>query len=164
MESAHLNELVEILNQEVDLLLRLHSTLCAQQQALVEDRVDRVTSSVEEQIEILNLIGQIEERRRSILASYSGEDEVENIKIDNLIDSAPDHLASRLSAIKKALKEVIDAIGKVNTQNGMLINQSLSYINNTIRLVAGEDQGSAVYTQDGDLTCATGHIAINRTI
>ncbi len=164
MEIARLNDLVTILNEEVDLLARLHSTLLAQQQALVDGDVEQVTATVEEQIEILRAIGAIEEKRTAILASENHEGDVTKLKLDHLIDAAPDYLASELSRTKQALKNVLDAIGRVNTQNGMLINQSLAYIDNTIKLVAGEDRTSAVYTPQGDVKRTTGHIVINRTI
>ncbi len=164
MEDVELSHLIEILNQEVELLERLHGVLVSQQEALVAGDVEGITTSIEQQIDILNRIGTIEERRKQLVEAYASIDEDSSIKIDQMIEIAPDYLASRLKRIRSSLKEVIEAIGKVNAQNGMLINQSLAYIDNTIKMIAGEDDSSKVYTPNGELTCSTGQIAINRTI
>ena len=163
MKTAELADLVELLSQEVDLLEKLHSVLVSQQEALVEGDVERISALVEEQISVLNLVGEVEARRKALLAAC-GSDEGKPIRIDALIDIAPDYLATRLSSIRTALREVIEAIGKVNSQNGMLINQSLAYIDNTIKMIAGEDQTSTVYTPNGEVTRNTGQIAIDRTV
>ena len=48
--------------------------------------------------------------------------------------------------------------------NNMLISQSLSYIDRTLKMIAGEDPTSKVYTSTGELKCRTGRIAMDRKI
>ena len=69
-----------------------------------------------------------------------------------------------LGDLREALREVIEAIGRVNRQNDTLIRQSLSYIDRTLKLVAGEDAASTVYTLNGEVKCPTGQIVLNRTV
>jgi flagellar biosynthesis/type III secretory pathway chaperone len=165
MEEEALEQLIAILGRETDLLQELHTLLAAQQQALVRNDVEDIKQSVEGQIATLSEISKLERERVSLLgAIHSGEaDDRGDVTLSHLIEVAPEH-GGRLREVRTALKDVLDAIGTLNKHNGMLINQSLSYIGKTLRTIAGEDTSSTVYTSDGDLTCPTGRLAVDRKI
>lgn len=164
MEEEALEQLIAILGRETGLLQDLHALLAAQQDALVRGKVEEIKQSVEGQIAILSEISKLERDRISLLGALrSGADDEEDMTLSHLIEAAPKH-GERLHEVRAALKDVLEAIGTLNKHNGMLINQSLSYIGKTLRMIAGEDTSSTVYTPDGDVTCPTGRLAVDRKI
>jgi len=164
MEDEPLEQLIAILGEETDLLQELRDVLAAQQQALVRGDVEEIKRSVEGQIATLSRVAKLERERISALeAVRSGEEDHQDLTLSHLIEAAPEH-GERLREVRAALKDVLEAIGKVNKHNGMLINQSLSYIGKTLRTIAGEDTASTVYTSDGEVSCPTGRLAVDRKI
>jgi flagellar biosynthesis/type III secretory pathway chaperone len=165
MEDEALDKLIAILTRETEILQGLHNLLAAQQQELVRGNTEGIKQSVEGQIETLGEISNLERERVSLLGALrlDGEDQKEDVTLSRLIEIAPQH-GDRLREVRLALKEVLEAIGTLNQRNGMLINQSLAYIGKTLRAMAGEDKSSTVYTADGDLTCTTGRLAVDRRI
>jgi flagellar biosynthesis/type III secretory pathway chaperone len=161
MEEKALEQLIAILGAETDLLRRLHSLLAAQQDALVKGNIEEIKQSVEGQIATLSRIAELERDRVSALGPIRSDEE--DITLSHLIEVAPEY-GERLREVRRALRDVLEAIGKVNKHNGMLINQSLSYIGKTLRTIAGEDTSSTVYTSDGDVSCPTGRLAVDRKI
>lgn len=165
MSEPELNELIEILTAEVDLLTRLHSILSKEQDALVTGDVDRIRRTVEEQISVLQEVAVLENRRTTVLENIGGpEGTARDGKLGTLIEQAFGEKADRLKEIRTSLRAMLEAIGTVNSNNGMLINQSLSYIDKTLKMIAGEDDTSRVYTSDGEVKCRTGQIVLNGKI
>ncbi len=164
MEEEALEQLIAILGKETGLLQDLHTLLAAQQAALVRGKVEEIKQSVEGQIATLSEISKLERERITLLGAVQlGADDEEDVTLSHLIEAAPQH-GERLSEVRRALKDVLEAIGTLNKHNGMLINQSLCYIGKTLRTIAGEDTSSTVYTPDGDVTCPTGRLAVDRKI
>jgi flagellar biosynthesis/type III secretory pathway chaperone len=164
MEEEALEKLIAILGREIGLLKQLNAILAGQQDALVRGNAEEIKDSVEGQISVLSEISDLERERIAALEVIPSEaGPHEDMTLSRLIEVAPQH-GERLREVRAALKEVLEAIGTLNKHNGMLINQSLSYIGKTLRMIAGEDTASTVYTPDGDLTCPTGRLAVDRKI
>ena len=165
MEEEALEQLITILCKEVALLNGLRTLLAAQQDALVGGNVEGIKQSVESQIAVLSEISELESERTSLLtvAQLGADQDGEDVTLSCLIEIAPQH-GQRLREVRDAFKDVLEAIGMLNKHNGMLINQSLSYIGKTLRMIAGEDTSSTVYTSEGDVTCPTGRLAVDRKI
>ena len=165
MEANGFQRLIEILGEEVDLLRRLHSTLENEQQGLVNGDVESIQKYVESQISILSDVSRLEDERMATLRPLGppGE-ESQASKLEMLIEGAPEQEAQSLQEIRASLREVLEGIGSVNKHNGMLISQSLSYIDRTLKMIAGEDSSSTVYTAEGRVTSRIGQIAVDRKI
>jgi len=165
MEDQALERLIGILGKETDLLGELHAALAGQQGALQKGDAEGIKKSVEVQIAVLSKISGLERERVALVSMLqSGRDcGGEDLTLTFLIEFAPQH-AERLREVRAALADVLKAIGTLNRHNSMLINQSLSYISKTLRMIAGEDTSSTVYTPAGDVTCATGQLAVDRKI
>lgn len=165
MEEGALEKLMTILGEETGLLEELRGFLAFQQEALVRGNAEEIRQSVEGQIATLGAIQKLESERTTLLQDLEMAEngDSEDMTLSRLIEIAPQH-GERLSEVRRAMKEVIKAIGTLNRHNGLLINQSLSYIDKTLRTIAGEDTSSAVYTVEGDLTCPTGRLAVDRKV
>jgi flagellar biosynthesis/type III secretory pathway chaperone len=120
---------------------------------------------VESQILILSDVSRLEDERLAALTPLGlpGE-ESQGTRLETLIKEAPEREAQGLREVGASLRAVLEAIGSVNNHNGMLINQSLSYIDRTLKMIAGEDSSSTVYTSEGRVKSRTGQIAVDRKI
>ncbi|HVP58685.1 MAG TPA: flagellar protein FlgN [bacterium] len=162
---ADLRKVIATLAKEVDLLWKLCGLLEGEQKALVQNNVDDLKASVEAQIALMKEIGALEDERQGLVRSTTGAGpDTKPVKLDTLIEAAPAEEAASLGTVQAALREVVVALGRVNTHNNLLIRQSLAYIEKALKLAAGEDTASAVYTPNGDLKCATGQIVVDRTV
>jgi flagellar biosynthesis/type III secretory pathway chaperone len=165
MSEFKISDLIEILTTEIDLLKKLHMTLRDEQQGLVDNDVEQVKRNVEKQIAILRDIAELEDKRQAVLRDLSNDDpQVDKVKLETLVGGLTGEEADHLQRIRISMREILEAIGTVNRNNGMLINQSLSYIDTTLKMIAGEDASSKVYTANGEITCRTGQIALNSKI
>jgi flagellar biosynthesis/type III secretory pathway chaperone len=163
MTNSQLEDFIEILNGELDLLTRLHSTLVDQQKSLVSGDVEQVSGEVKRQIEIVGEIGRLEERRKATLQSIAptGED---GIDLERIIGDASEEQAVRIRGIVDRLKEALESLGTVNKCNGMLIRQSMSYIDKTMKMIAGGGSPTETYTSEGGIECPTRQVALDEQI
>jgi flagellar biosynthesis/type III secretory pathway chaperone len=165
IQITDLRKVIATLATEVDLLWKLCSVLEAEQEALVRGNVEDLKGSVESQICLMKEIAALEDERQSLVRSDSrAHPDAKPLRLEALIEGAPAEEAASLGSMKAALREVVDALGRVNTHNNLLIRQSLAYIDKTLKMAAGEDTASAVYTSNGGVKCPTGQIVLNRTI
>jgi flagellar biosynthesis/type III secretory pathway chaperone len=163
LHSQDLAKVVDILSLEVDLLRKLHSALEEEQRALVRGDVEAVKDGVEGQIGfITDLAGLEQERRAAFRALCPDEAPDSEIKLEAIIDLAGGTEAERLETMRSSMRGVLKSLGEVNRQNDVLIRQSLSYVDRTLRALAGENAGSEVYDASGGLKSATGQIAVDR--
>jgi flagellar biosynthesis/type III secretory pathway chaperone len=164
MKQSALEEMIDVLTREVDLLSRLHSVLSDQQAALVEGDVEAIRRTVEAQMDVLKYVAALEERRQSAIRALRESPDGEAVRLEAVISDAPESQAARLREIRASLREILEGIGDVNKHNNMLISQSLSYIDSTLRMIAGEEESSKVYTADGRIKGMTGRIGIDDRI
>ncbi len=159
---SQIGEVADIMENIIDLLKALYVILTEQQDALVKGDVEKITQKANDQIEIIRKISEIERRRKSLLRSISAESgRTSDIEFTELLEIAGEAYRARLENISSAMKEVLQALGRVNRQNSMLIRQSLSYIDRTLKMIAGEDGLSKVYTESGAVKSQTGRLAID---
>lgn len=163
MQSQDLSKLVDILSGEVDLLRKLHSALKDEQDALVRGDDGGIGDTVQVQIGVIkDLVALEEERRAAFRAMCPGEARDSEIKLDTIIGLAGGAQAEHLETMRTSMRGVLKSLGEVNRQNDVLIRQSLSYVDRTLRALAGENAGSEVYNASGALNGATGQIAVDR--
>ena len=163
MHSQDLSKLVDILTGEVDLLRKLYFALKDEQDALVRGDVEGITGRVEGQIGIIKDLAVLEEERRAAFRAMCPEEAPDaEIKLGTIIDLAGGAQAEHLETMRSSMRDVLKSLGEVNRQNDVLIRQSLSYVDRTLRALAGENAGSEVYNARGTLKGATGQIAVDR--
>ena len=163
MQSQDLAKVVDILSQEVDLLRKLHSALENEQNALVRGDVEGIRERVEGQIDIIKDLAGLEEERRAAFRAVcpDGAPDAE-VEFDTIVGLAGGAEAEHLETMRSSMREVLRSLGAVNRQNDVLIRQSLSYVDRTLRALAGEKASSEVYDSSGGLKNATGQIAVDR--
>ena len=163
MQSQDLSKLVDILSGEVDLLRKLYSALKDEQDALVRGDAEGIKDGVEGQIGIITDLAGLEEERRAAFRGMCPEEAPDSeIKLETIIDLAGGAQAEHLETMKSSMREVLKSLGEVNRQNDVLIRQSLSYVDRTLRALAGENAGSEIYNASGAIRSATGQIAVDQ--
>jgi flagellar biosynthesis/type III secretory pathway chaperone len=163
LRSQDLSKVVDILSGEVELLMELHSALKNEQAALVRGDTEGIRDRVEAQIGIIKELAALEEERRAAFRVMCPEEAADrDVKLDTIIGLAGGEQAEHLENMKSSMSKVLKSLGEVNRQNDVLIRQSLSYIDRTLRALAGEKAGSEVYNASGALKAATGQIAVDR--
>ncbi len=163
MTNSQLEDFIEILSGELDLLTHLHSALVDQQKCLVSGDVEQVSREVERQIAIVSEIGRLEERRKAMLQSIApvGEDAMD---LERIIGDASEEQAERIRGIVDCLREALESLGTVNKRNGMLIRQSMSYIDKTIKMIAGGGAPTETYTSECGIECPTRQVVLDEQI
>jgi flagellar biosynthesis/type III secretory pathway chaperone len=158
-----LSKLVDILSGEVDLLQKLHSALKDEQDALVRGDTDGIRDRVEAQIGIIKDLAALEHERQAAFRTICPDGPPDSeTKLDTIIGLAGGEQAEHLESMKGSMRKVLKSLGEVNRQNDVLIRQSMSYIDRTLRALAGENAGSEVYNASGAVNSATGQIAVDR--
>jgi flagellar biosynthesis/type III secretory pathway chaperone len=163
MRSAELDEFIDILNAELGLLSSLYEVLREQQEALVAGNTEEISGTVERQIAIVGEITGLEKRRKAVMDRVINVDGDQS-EIDAILGVASENQANRISDITRCLKDALDSLGTVNERNGMLIRQSMSYIDSTIKLLAGGGSPAETYTAEGEIECPTREVALNKRI
>jgi flagellar biosynthesis/type III secretory pathway chaperone len=163
MRTAELDEFIDILNAELSLLSRLCAVLREQQEALVAGKIEAISGTVEQQIAIVAEITGLEQSRKGVTNRIL-ETDGDGSELAAVLGVASENQAARINDIAKCLKDALDSLGTVNERNGMLIRQSMSYIDSTIKLLAGGGSPAETYTADGDIECPTREVALNRQI
>jgi flagellar biosynthesis/type III secretory pathway chaperone len=165
MHRLDLRALTAVLAREVDLLERLLAILQEGQAILVKGNVERIKEIIEKQINLVDQFAAVERERQAVLGNLNRDGRYGNdVQMDLLIEEADGESASTLRSLRTSLREVLGKLGTVNKRNSMLIRQSLSYIDRTIRLIAGEDGSAKQYTASGDLRSIVGNVAVDRKI
>jgi len=161
MEKRDLQALTVVLTTEVDLLERLLATLREEQGILVEGKAEKIKQTVENQINLVSKLAAVERERQAVLTNLNRDGRYgKDVKMDLLVEAAGED-APELRSLRATLREVLETLGAVNKRNGMLIRQSLSYIDRTIRLIAGEDGSAKQYTSNGNLRSVVGSVAVD---
>ena len=163
MQSQDLSKLVDILNGEVDLLRKLYFALKEEQDALVKGDTEGIRDRVEGQIGIIKDLAALEEKRKAAFRELCPEEPPDSeIKFETILGLAGGGQAEHLESMRSSMRDVLKSLGEVNRQNDVLIRQSMSYIDRTLRALAGDNAGSEVYNASGALNSATGQIAVDR--
>lgn len=163
MTNTELEDFIDVLSKELGLLTRLHSTLIDQQRSLVSGDVKQVSRQVEQQIAIAGEIGTLEERRKSILSEIPPVCE-DGTDLEAILGIASEEQAERINGIVDCLRDALGALGEVNKRNGTLIRQSMSYINKTLRMIAGAGAPTETYTSEGSIECPTRQVAMDKQV
>ena len=163
MKSAQLDDFIDILNTELDLLSRLHAVLAEQQDALVAGQIDDISTGVEQQIAIVSEMARLEERREAVmdgLAQAGGDGPA----LEAILGVASENQAVRINGVVEGLRDALESLGTVNKRNGMLIRQSMSYIDRTVKLLASGGAPAETYTAEGGIESPTREVALNKRI
>jgi len=121
------------------------------QDILVDGRLAELESLVKKEQQVVYRNGELEQSRRQLVSAISRELAEGEGKADLTLTDILSHLdgqdKARLETLFQELERVVLELGDLNTKNNALIEQSLSYINYSLDVLAGADLDSGAYSR-----------------
>ncbi len=141
--------LIKIVAREAEQLDSLLQLLSRQQRMLVEGDAAGVAENVARQEEALRVSRGLEAERTAILAQLGEnyDDRVENLTLARLTDLLSGTYSARLRELRRTLLSISGNIENTRRKNAMLINRSMHYIGETMKMMAGEMPTVQAYTE-----------------
>lgn len=126
-------------------LLRLENQ---KKEALVHDSTDDLVRLLHEQTKLVRKISGLEEDRQQAVKDLLSQKGIANgrMMLANLIKLVPQHKEKeRLRKLGEELHDLVERLREINQFNQQLIEQSLTFIDLTLRLVTDEPEGYSTY-------------------
>lgn len=148
-------ELEEILRGEAGLVSRLYNCICAEEGAIVEDRLEAITRAVENQEELASALAKAEETRTAKaleLAGLLGADG-ERPSLHEISERLTDvQQAQRLTDAGKRLSDMMEKLRRKNQDVRGILTLRSDYTETMLNLIAGvEDTPSSGYGARGQI-------------
>lgn len=144
---ANLTETVE---KEVKAFHALFDVLMGQQASILQGDAESVSKSNEEVERIVSETKQLENEVRGksrILSEHFDADE--DLSLSRIIPLVEDRYAARLSELRELLITLHAKIQRTNQRNSYLLENSLRFIDESSRILAGGISGDISYSKEG---------------
>lgn len=155
--------LVRIVAREAEHLDTLLQLLTAQQRFLVEGDLAEVEQNVQKQEEAIHLAGELEGERARLLKALAPQldEQPQALSLARLSELLSGTYAQRIKQLRETLLSITGNIQRTRQQNEMLIGRSLYHVDETMRLIAGNDNTSPSYAE-GKSAGGNGKPIVNR--
>jgi len=146
-----IRELVQTVSKEIDAFNRLLSTLRNKQKAIVEGELEKLKNHVDDENKLITETKGLEADRISTTQALAEELSLSSAtpKLTDIIDNVESKYAERLREQRDLLKSILGEIRDLNDNNQFLINYSLSFIENNMRMIMTGKEELPVYRKDG---------------
>ena len=156
-------ELIGTLNKEASLFETFLELLEKQQKALVENDVSSLNYVTERQREKIIEGGILARKREEVIGKLALEHSMTgDLTIGKLIESVASGQATVLEQIRGTILDLNEKIGKVRSQNEMLINRSRENIMKTMELLGRFKISSNNYQKKGKIEKIQTNILLDR--
>lgn len=144
-------ELIRTISSEIDAFNELLVTLREKQKAIVEGAVDRLNKSVEDESKLASQTKVLEaeriERTKELAAKLKMENR--NPMLSEIIEKVEEKYSQRLTEQRNLLRSVVQNIQNLNKSNQYLLNYSLDYIEQSMKILLGGQESVNLYQKDG---------------
>ncbi len=123
------NQLAEVLTTQIQLSEALLELLKLQQQAIIQSNEEEILNLVRRQQELLQPLSELEKER----TKYS--------------KSAEEFADESMRALEIRLKNLVREIVEINNQNRVLIENSIRFVRQTLRILTNDYQRNLVDTR-----------------
>lgn len=161
-----INKLTETVSQEVrqyELFLQL---LTEQQNHLVENDLDGLNSVISQQEEAIVRSRDLEKTRMRVVNELSNHLDADpnDLTLSRITRDLSKPQAERLEAMQKKLLDLHAKINRVKSKNEFLIQKSMEYIGDAVKLFASVADDKSVYADKKAKDGKPSSIAVNRTV
>ncbi|MCK4546807.1 MAG: flagellar protein FlgN [Candidatus Eisenbacteria sp.] len=152
MESL-LRDLGVLLAQQVENLKALETLMQNQQKALVRRDVPGILESISGQEACLARIREMEADRAGLMEKISGVLGLGlgGITLKELTENLEPEVGTELRATGRAIRETLENIGRVNSENRRLIEHSLEFVQEMLGALTGAAPTGRTYEASGNL-------------
>jgi flagellar biosynthesis/type III secretory pathway chaperone len=139
-----INDLERVITTEAEFAESLLEVIQQQQQAIVRFNASTLEELVEKQQEMLRPFDAMEKERASVskgvleaMSAGGGPLVTKSATLTELIQNLEEEDASRIAAIGERLRRAIEGVLSINRQNRVLLEHSLKFVRENIRLLTG---------------------------
>ncbi len=161
--SELVQELIGILKKEASLFETFLELLDRQQTALVQNDLTVINEVTERQREKIIEAGILSRKRGQIIRRLSEDYETrEDLTVSHLIETLTSGQAEILNRLRETILDLNDRIGKMRSQNEMLIDRSREIIMKTMELLARIKTPDDSYRSHGQNNPGQTNLALDR--
>ena len=164
----HATELMRILEEELSLCSELLYVTRAQKPAIISGDVLGLAELVARAEETIRRLRDVELSLADIASEFafkSSGKPADNMDsaIAAFVASLDDAQRTEFQKTKSRIAGLLDDIAAANAVNAGLLRDALGYIDNTVRLIAGADGDSSIYSRLGMLDRKASLAAVDET-
>lgn len=143
--SSLVSQLIEVINKEITCLERFLSLLSQEQKFLVENDIDSLQRSGNDQQRIIWDARKLEEHRIKLTDCLAEKLKIERgeVNISKLIELVEESYSAKLRELHSTLSSLYAKLERQRKKNEFLIRQSMKYVDQSIKIFLGlekEDQ------------------------
>ena len=148
-----INKLLNILEDEIELYRTLLDISGRERDAMVRYSLSDILNCHEERKSIYLKAAHLQENRFAVLVRISNETGIpqENLTLSSIIEITEHHFASALEGCGSTLKELIAALSTADSGNKRIALKSLSFIDQSMKILTGFTAVDPVYLSNGAL-------------
>lgn len=145
-----LKKLIDVLDNQEKNLNKLLSVAAKKQKTLLDNNNEKLNEAITLEEKQLLKVQTTEEMRLSIMGKLFTEYSINNeryklsILVEELSGKVSEVILNKIGSYEEVIKNIIEKISKVNTQNILLIDQSRQIINETIKAVVNSSNRAIV--------------------
>lgn len=146
------SQLIEVINKEILCLEKFLTLLSEEQKFLVENDVDSLRRSIEEQEKTIRDERKLEQVRIKLTDSLAEKLKIDKgeVNIPKLIELVEESYSTKLRELQSTLSSLYANLERQRKKNEFLIKQSMKYVDKSIKIflgLEGRDLGYSVSQQ-----------------
>jgi ABC-type phosphate transport system auxiliary subunit len=146
---SQVSQLIEVINKEILCLEKFLALLSEEQKFLVEDEVDSLRKSIEEQEKTIRDARKLEEARIKLTDSLAEKLKIDKgeVKLSKLIELVEESYSTKLRELQSTLSTLYTKLERQRKKNEFLIKQSMKYVDKSMKIflgLEGRDPGYSV--------------------
>lgn len=142
-----LNDLISVLEKETSLYQSFLNLLIKERDSIASFSIDDLNYLSGKKLELIEALREAEGSRVAIIGSMGYALDVKNLEftISHLISTVGEPYATRLKNCAGRLSSLVMEVSEFNRDNGVLIERSLKYIGDSIRILSDCSQEKPTY-------------------
>jgi len=132
-----LSELIETLEQEITSVEMLREVILLKQHAIIKHDYDALKEAIGAEESAITNVRRYEQQRLAFIAHCIDDldSKMQMLTLNDLIQQLDGELTNVLTQQEQRLKTALQQVSYINDQNKMLVNNSMSFIKETINIV-----------------------------
>jgi flagellar biosynthesis/type III secretory pathway chaperone len=157
-------QLISVVAMEAEHCERLLTLLRQQQRHLIEGETDALQANVREQEAAMRRSRDLENRRQALVATIAERQSLDSDtpNLSALIATLSDDYGRRLAALRTSMAQSIERLTKTKEQNKMLIEQSLTNINEIMHMLAAANVAAGEYNGQPNGKATAAPLSVDR--
>ncbi len=136
-----IDQFAEVLKTESEVADAILGTLYEQQEAIIHFRDGAMIAAVERERQLLAPMESLERERENLCRAFDSTTRPEisgKFNLSGLARQLPQHDAAKILGAGKVLKDKVEKIMTVNNQNKMLLEHSLRFVRQSLRIMTND--------------------------